>query len=213
MYLWVTATISSPVRQFSKSISLISSNMYNLLPWFCSPGKLSSLLLANQVICIFQGPLYRHTFTLEDLHHISFYCYHCSAEHTPWSTELWHSSQINKQKPGSPDSWGLGVSKELIFPTLDLVINLVLLLCLSLLSQMTVCPWIHQDMKICMFIWHFPSIFTYNFCLKCSTMEFHILLVYFIIPFFNLKLVYFKIKYFQKNKGMVCVCVYAWLED
>ena len=40
-------------------------------------------------------------------------------------------------------------------------------------------------------------------------MEFHILLVYFIIPFFNLKLVYFKIKYFQKNKGMVCVCVYA----
>lgn len=124
MYLWVIATISSPVRQFSKSISLISSNMYNLLPWFCSPGKLSSLLLANQVICIFQGPLYRPTFTLEDLHRISFYCYHYSAKHTAWSTELWHSSQINKQKPVFPDSWCLGVSKELIFPTLDLVINL-----------------------------------------------------------------------------------------
>lgn len=168
--------------QHVQSISMV------LFTW----KALLTLLPANQVIRIFQDPLYRPTFILEDLHCISFYWYHYSAKHTAWSTELWHSSQINKQKPSFPDSWYLGVSKELIFPTLDLVINLVLLLCLSLLSQMTVCPWIHQDMKICMFTWHFPGIFTYNLCLKCSRMEFHILLVSFIIPFFNLKLVCIK---------------------
>lgn len=121
---------------FADHFQHVQSTSMALFTW----KALLTLLPANQVICIFQDPLYRPTFILEDLHCISFYCYHYSAKHTAWSTELGHSSQINKQKPSFPNSWYLGVYKKFIFPTLDLVVNLVILLCLSLLSQMTVCP-------------------------------------------------------------------------
>lgn len=55
-------------------------------------------------------------------------------KHTAWSTELWHSSPINKQKPSFPNS-GILEYLKFYFPTLDLVVNLVILLCLSLLLR------------------------------------------------------------------------------
>lgn len=192
MCLLVISAISFPVRSFSKSILLIISNMYNLRPWLCSPGKLSSLSYqltkwyASFKTHSTDPPSFLRTYTA------SLFIATTTVPNTQPGAQNWDIIQINKQTPSFPDSWYLGVSKKLIFPTLDLVVNLVILLCLSLLSQMTVCPWIHQDMKICMFTWHFPGTFTYNLCLKCSRMEFHILLVFFIIPFFNLKLVYIK---------------------
>lgn len=45
-----------------------------------------------------------------------------------------HSPQIDEEKPSFQGFWYLGVHEQLIFHTVHLMINLVILLCSSLLS-------------------------------------------------------------------------------